>query len=630
MRLSTIIFYAIIPLFVVHLELALCRSFTIDYERDCFLKDGKEFRYISGGFHYFRAPRFYWKDRLLKIKASGLNAVQSYVPWNIHEPTPGHYNFDGDADLLAFIQLIKETGLLMVLRPGPYICSEWDFGGLPAWLLKNQSIVIRSSHDKTYMDAVTSWMTVLLGKIKPFLYVNGGPIISVQVENEYGIYPICDHDYMKYLQGLFEDVLGKDVILFTTNPAVTRVMECGTIPTLFNTVDFGPGDNVTAAFEVMRKYQPHGPLVNSEFYTGWLDNWGKPHQTRSSEVVAGMLDDILKRNASVNMYMFFGGTNFGFMNGANYNYHPDRYQAQPTSYDYDAPLSEAGDITDKYHAVRNVIGKYLPIPPGPIPPSGPKQAYGKVTMEQVISLQEILNDFTIFSWTKSKYPISMEQLGYYYGFVVYKTVISLQNVATLNVPGIRDRGVVYCDRKRLGIIDRNGHTELKIEDDSCKNLMILVENEGRINAGSKMIDPKGIIKNVTLNKQTLLNWEVAPFLPMTHAESRKIESFDEKDPSGVYAGSIVQPIKAPKDSYLMLKGWNKGQVYINGFNLGRYWPVEGPQITLYVPANVLRADSHNNIVVLEMDKAPCLTQSSCFVEFVTTPILNGTVPSVYH
>lgn len=612
------------------LHLGEFRSFTIDYERDCFLKDGEEFRYISGGFHYFRVPKFYWKDRLLKIKSAGLNAVQSYVAWNIHEPSPGLYNFDGNADILSFIQLVNDNGLSLILRAGPYICSEWDFGGFPAWLLKNSSILLRSSHDKVYMDAVSSWMRVLLGKIKPYLYSNGGPIISIQVENEYGEYFTCDLDYLKYLQNLFEDILGKDkVILFTVNPASDKVMSCGTISTLFTTVDFGPGDNVTASFELLRKYQPHGPLVNSEFYTGWLDNWGKPHETRKPEVVAEYLDEVLKLKASVNMYMFEGGTNFGFMNGANYNYNPERYQAQPTSYDYDAPLSEAGDITEKFHVVRKLIGKYLPLPPGPIPPSTPKHAYGKVLLTKVSSLGVLLNDLKPHSWINSKYPLSMEVLGFYYGFVLYKTRITLQGKATLSVSGIRDRAVVYCNKVRQGILDRNNRTQIIIEGEGSVNLSIMVENQGRINGGSKMNDPKGIIQNVTLNKQLLVNWDMAAVLPRNIDQFNTLSS-DISDKAGLFHGNVppMPDGKMPQDSYLLLKGWHKGQVYINSFNLGRYWPVEGPQVTLYVPASVFRPDGGaNKITVFELDESPCEYSSTCYVEFTTTPILNGTVPT---
>ncbi|EHH51741.1 hypothetical protein EGM_11177 [Macaca fascicularis] len=327
------------------------RVFEIAYSQDRFLKDGQPFRYISGSIHYSRVPRFYWKDRLLKMKMAGLNTIQTYVPWNFHEPWPGQYQFSEDHDVEYFLRLAHELGLLVILRPGPYICAEWEMGGLPAWLLEKEAILLRSS-DPDYLAAVDKWLGVLLPKMKPLLYQNGGPIITVQVENEYGSYFACDFDYLRFLQKRFHHHLGDDVVLFTTDGAHETFLQCGALQGLYTTVDFGPGSNITDAFQIQRKCEPKGPLINSEFYTGWLDHWGQPHSTIKTEVVASSLYDILARGASVNLYMFIGGTNFAYWNGAN-----SPYAAQPTSYDYDAPLSEAGDLTEKYFALRNVIQK---------------------------------------------------------------------------------------------------------------------------------------------------------------------------------------------------------------------------------------------------------------------------------
>eukprot|EP00069_Balaena_mysticetus_P013789 bmy_21984T0 len=343
------------------------RTFEIDYGHNCFLKDGQPFRYISGSIHYFRVPRFYWKDRLLKMKMAGLNAIQTYVAWNFHEPRPGQYEFTGDHDVEHFIQLAHDLGLLVILRPGPYICAEWDMGGLPAWLLEKESIVLRSC-DPDYLAAVDKWLGVLLPKMRPLLYQNGGPIITVQVENEYGSYYTCDYNYLRFLQKRFQYHLGEDVLLFTTDGVHERLLQCGALQGLYATVDFGAGVNITAAFLIQRKSEPKGPLVNSEFYTGWLDHWGQPHSTVKTKVVASSLHDILSQGASVNMYMFIGGTNFAYWNGAN-----TPYQAQPTSYDYDAPLSEAGDLSEKYFAVRDVIQQ---IKLGLFPVSSPPSSEG--------------------------------------------------------------------------------------------------------------------------------------------------------------------------------------------------------------------------------------------------------------
>ncbi|CAI9584524.1 unnamed protein product [Staurois parvus] len=277
--------------------------------RDCFLKDGKCFRYISGSIHYFRVPPVYWKDRLLKMYMTGLNAVQVYVPWNFHEPQPGMFNFEGERDLERFLNLTVELGLLVILRPGPYICAEWDMGGLPAWLLYKKDIALRTS-DPDYLKAVDSWLSVLLPKIQPRLYSNGGNIISVQVENEYGSFHACDYSYLRHLLTIFRLYLGDDVVLFTTDGNSNIELRCGTLQGLLATVDFGPGDNATNAFELLRRVQPQGPLVNSEYYTGWLDYWGEKHASSSAEQVSRGLQNILEAGASVNMYMFEGGTNF--------------------------------------------------------------------------------------------------------------------------------------------------------------------------------------------------------------------------------------------------------------------------------------------------------------------------------
>ncbi|XP_045153612.1 beta-galactosidase [Echinops telfairi] len=502
------------------------RTFAIDYSQDSFLKDGQRFRYVSGSIHYHRIPSFYWKDRLLKMRMAGLNAIQMYVPWNFHEPLPGQYQFSDDHDVGHFIKLAQELGLLVILRPGPYICAEWDMGGLPAWLLEKESIVLRSS-DPDYLAAVDKWLGVLLPKMKPLLYQNGGPIIAVQVENEYGSYFACDYDYLRFLQKLFRHHLGDDVVLFTTDGWSEAFLKCGALQGLYATVDFGPGVNITAAFLNQRSVEPRGPLVNSEFYTGWLDHWGQPHSTVSTQAVASSLYNILALGANVNLYMFIGGTNFAYWNGAN-----TPYAAQPTSYDYDAPLSEAGDLTEKYFAVRNVIRKFEQVPEGPIPPSTPKFAYGRVALTQLKTVEEALNILSPSGPVKSLYPLT---------FVKVKQVPQ-------------------------GILERNNVTTLNISGEAGATLDLLVENMGRVNYGR----------------------------------------FNNDFKVG-YA--------------------HQGQVWINGFNLGRYWPARGPQKTLFVPKHILTVSGPNTITVLELERAPCsgAGRELCAVELVDQPVIGASV-----
>nr|XP_025974710.1 beta-galactosidase [Dromaius novaehollandiae] len=585
------------------------RSFGIDYDCNCFVKDGRPFRYISGSIHYSRIPRYYWKDRLLKMKMAGLDAIQTYVPWNYHESQTGIYNFSGDRDLEYFLQLANETGMLVILRAGPYICAEWDMGGLPAWLLEKESIVLRSS-DSDYLAAVGKWMSVLLPKMKPHLYQNGGPIIMVQVENEYGSYFACDYDYLRYLQKLFRQHLGDEVVLFTTDGASKWYLKCGALQGLYATVDFAPGGNVTASFLAQRSSEPTGPLVNSEFYTGWLDHWGHRHSVVPTQTIAKTLNEILACGANVNLYMFIGGTNFAYWNGANMPYMP-----QPTSYDYDAPLSEAGDLTEKYFALREVIG-------------------------MVGTVVEVLDKLSPAGPVKSTYPLTFVQLKQYFGFVLYRTMLpkNCTEPTQLSSPlnGVHDRAYVSVDGVPQGVLERGESLTINITGKAGANLDILVENMGRVNFGRYNNDFKGLVSNLTLDQDILVEWEIYP-LDIDGAVNHDINGQPEQlersvgNPSSYeaptfYTGRLSIPggiPDLPQDTYIKFPGWTKGQIWINGFNLGRYWPARGPQLTLFVPSNILVSSVPNNITVLELENSPCSTQT-CEVEFVDRPDINAT------
>ncbi|CAJ1052352.1 beta-galactosidase [Xyrichtys novacula] len=612
-------------------------TFSIDYKNDCFRKDGEVFRYISGSIHYNRIPRVYWKDRLLKMYMAGLNAIQTYIPWNYHEESPGRYNFSGDRDVEYFLQLAQDIGLLVILRPGPYICGEWDMGGLPAWLLDKKDIVLRSS-DPDYIAAVDKWMGTLLPMMKPFLYQNGGPIITVQVENEYGSYFACDYNYMRHLSQLFRSYLGDDVVLFTTDGAGVGYLKCGSIQGLYATVDFGPGGNVTAAFAAQRHAEPHGPLVNSEFYTGWLDHWGSRHSVVSSARVAKSLNEILSMGANVNLYMFIGGTNFGYWNGANGPFAP-----QPTSYDYDAPLSEAGDLTEKYFAIREVIKMYHKIPEGPVPPTTPKFAYGAVVMKQLQTVSDALETLSLSGPVKSVFPQTFIELNQAFGYILYRThlPVDCSTPTPLSSPlnGVHDRAYVSVDGVTMGILERNKAIAVNVTGKAGSQVDLLVENMGRINYGKNINDFKGLVSNLSLGANTLQGWtmysldideavsqgllgETKPTAPPPPPTALSLPAF--------YGGSFIIPDgipDLPQDTYIKLPKWRKGQVWINGFNLGRYWPSRGPQVTLFVPANILSTAEPNNVTVLELEKAPC-SSGMCSVEFTSMPVLNATVKSI--
>ncbi|KAJ0051022.1 hypothetical protein NL108_012185, partial [Boleophthalmus pectinirostris] len=625
------------------------RTFSVDYQKNCFRKDGQPFRYISGSIHYNRIPRVYWKDRLLKMYMAGLNAIQTYVPWNYHEESPGLYDFSGDRDLLAFLKLAQEIGLLVILRPGPYICAEWEMGGLPAWLLRKKDIVLRST-DKDYLSAVHSWMGKLLPMIKPFLYQNGGPIITVQVENEYGSYFACDYNYLRNLTQLFRKHLGDEVVLFTTDGGSAFFLKCGSIQGLYATVDFGPGkfvrllvllgSNITAAFEAQRHVEPNGPLVNSEFYTGWLDHWGSHHSVVSTDAVTKSLTEMLEKGANTSLLFNLSGAN-------------EPYSPQPTSYDYDAPLTEAGDLTKKYFAIRDVIKKFHKIPEGPTPPSTPKFGYGTITLQKTETLLEALKKLSYSDPVKSLYPLTFTELNQARGFVLYRTTLpyNCSNPTPLSSPlnGVHDRAYVSVDGVAAGILERSKIITMNVTGKAGSRLDILVENMGRINYGKGINDFKGLVSNMTLGADVLTGWTMYS-LNLEQAISKgvlkkSISSGPPQTPTlsspTFYEGSFVIPggiPDLPQDSFIKLPNWTKashqntyqilflsfqGQIWINGFNLGRYWPARGPQVTLFVPSSILKTTTPNHITVLELESAPC-TNGTCTVEFTDTPIIGTT------
>ncbi|XP_055004274.1 beta-galactosidase-1-like protein [Boleophthalmus pectinirostris] len=605
------------------------RSFSIDYNNNCFLKDGKTFQYISGSIHYSRIPRAYWRDRLLKMYMTGLNAIQVYVPWNFHESTQGVYNFTGDRDLVHFLDLANQTGLLVILRPGPYICAEWEMGGLPAWLLQKPNIILRSA-DTDYLQAVSNWLAILLPKVKPWLYVNGGNIITVQVENEYGSYFACDYNYMRHLRTLFRLFLGENTVLFTVDGNTDKEMTCGSLEGLYATVDFGTDTNVREAFKRQRRFEPKGPLVNSEFYTGWLDHWGDSHTTVSTDKVMRVLTEMLLMGANVNMYMFEGGTNFGYWNGAD---HDTRYRSVVTSYDYDAPLSEAGDPTEKLLAIREVIKMFRDIPSGSVPPATPKFGYGFVTLKKVGNISSVLNTISPLGPVKSQYPLTFEELKQYYGYMLYRTSLprDLSEPTPLISPlnGVHDRAYVSVNGVYQGLLERDIALVINVTGKQGDTLDILVENMGRVNFGSKINDYKGILSNLILGKDVLTDWNIYPLNideaiagGWPHSGSFKPKSPVKKEDlfgPTFYMGTL-QSNGLTWDTFLKLHEWTKGQVWINGVNLGRYWPARGPQQTLYVPGPLISPTQINNITVLELEGAPTHLK----VLFMDRPLLNAT------
>nr|VZI49787.1 unnamed protein product [Spirometra erinaceieuropaei] len=420
------------------------RSFSIDIEKGTFLKDGAPFRYVSGSLHYFRIPKIYWMDRLLKAKAAGLNVIQIYIPWNFHEPTPGEYIFYGDRDVVEFISMAHEVGLLVLVRAGPYICAEWDFGGLPAWLLSvNPNMKLRS-FDPEFLGPVIRWFQQLFPRLHPYLYENGGPIIMVQLENEYGSYVTCDQDYLSTLYEFARYQLGPNVILYTTDGPSMTDLKCGSSDRrLFTTIDFNVAQALlpNETFSDLEKFQPNHPLVNSEFYTGWFDIWGQGRHTTPAEQLVAATETLwnYSERVSLNYYMFHGGTNFGFWNGGR----SGSDAAITTSYDYDAPISEAGDVTTKYMMLRDLLFKLRKETPPPLPSNITKKAYGTVPVRPFSHLL-----YKLTGGTEASRPATMESCGQYQGFMTYSTSIERllpgsSAAATLRLPLIKDVGHVF-------------------------------------------------------------------------------------------------------------------------------------------------------------------------------------------
>ncbi|CAB3379282.1 Hypothetical predicted protein [Cloeon dipterum] len=634
------------------LSLALAsREFYIDYDNNQFVKDGAPFKYVSGSFHYFRTPSVYWRDRLRKMKQGGLNAVSTYVEWRSHEKVSGQYDFSGDLDLENFIKIAQEEELLVILRPGPYICAERELGGLPSWLLNVNPEMQLRTRDPEYMGFVRRWFQVLFTRLEPYFYGKDGPIIMVQVENEYGSYFACDSEYLNQLRDIIKSHVGDSAVLFTTDGSAASLLKCGKIDDVYATVDFGPGTNVELAFNEMIKFEPRGPLVNSEFYPGWLDHWGEEHSTVNTVNIIQTLEWMFKYNASVNFYVYYGGTNFGFTSGANYN---DHYAPQPTSYDYDAPLTEAGDPTPKYMAIRAAANSYLQqVPSKEVPVASRKGYYGRMNLKFLSSIFDLI---PTAPQVNSDYPLSFEELNQDEGFVLYKTVITKchNDPALLVAKNIGDRGYVFVNKERAGVLSRiNFIDSLPVSANTGDELEILVENQGRINYGRKLKDFKGLLSNVTIDNNELKYWKMIQ-LPFGHngtelrAINKKISSLKaetqlpiemiyESVKSGLEPTASTPSIfwaefripnnsHPPLDTFLDMKGWSKGIAFINGFNLGRYWPRVGPQRTLYLPGSLLNANSVNRLVIIEFDRVPrgCMSSKhrDCAVVLSDTAVLD--------
>ncbi|RRA47261.1 beta-galactosidase family protein [Acidipila sp. EB88] len=598
---------------------------------DHFTLDGKPFQVISGAIHYERIPRAYWRDRLKKARAMGLNTVETYAFWNAHESIPGHFDFTGQNDIAEFIREAQQEGLYVILRPGPYDCAEWEWGGFPAWLNSDPKMVVRSSYP-SFLTAANRFIRELGKQTAPLQIGNGGPIIAVQVENEYGSYG-DDHAYMEQIHKAVLDAGYTKSLLYTADGA-DRLAQ-GSLPELPIGVNFGTGD-AERSFGLYDKFRPGSIHFNSEYWDGWFDHWGAKHETRDAEKQVAELRSMLSHGDSVNLYMFDGGTSFGWMNGANSNgANADgttsknaNYEPDVTSYDYDVPVAETGELRPKYFAFRKVIQEVthatLPEPPAPLPPP---VAIGPLALEQSASLWRNLPQPV-----HSNAPRTMEDLGQSYGYILYRTTLgasatSKAEGATLRLPIVHDYAMVYLDGVFQGAIDRrlNQSTLTIHPKTAAAKLDILVENTGRVNYGKGLPNERaGLLATPTLDGATLESWDNQP-LPMLSPETLAFTKAPCTGPCFYRADFTVDK---PADTYLDTSTLGKGMVWINGIPLGRFWMV-GPQQTLYLPGAWLHPGS-NNLVIFDLDGKPGRSVQGLTTHHIDAPVQLDPLSSSAH
>ena len=560
------------------------------YQGEQFLLDQKPFRILSGTIHYFRVTPDYWEDRLKKLCACGFNAVETYTCWNLHERQEGKFDFSGGLDVARFVQTAQKLGLYVILRPGPYICAEMDFGGLPSWLLNRPGLALRCNNP-LFLQKVAAYYKQLFDRLRPYLGENGGNIIAVQVENEYGSYG-NDKDYLRAVAQIYRDN-GVNEFFFTSDGPNQLMLGGGSLPEYLATANFGSRGK--EHFDTLRRFAPERPVMCTEFWNGWFDHWYEQHHRRESDDTAAQLEEMMQDGGSVNLYMFHGGTNFGFTNGAN---HDGCYQPTVTSYDYDCPVSECGDLTEKYFAIKRVAEQYMGKAPDLQVGNLPKKDYGIVALTQQTPLFAHLPQPV-----ESANTLTMEQLEQDFGFVLYETVLHGPfERSELTIDGLHDRAMIYVDGKLAGIQERTGRRSdsiyLELEPGQTAVLRILVENMGRINYGPKLLDCKGILRGVKLGCQYQFGWKHYS-LPCDCPPQHGYEPVGAGADAPLFLkGSFT--VQQRQDTFVRLDGFTKGNVYINGFNLGRYWNPAGPQKTLYLPAPLLR-EGENELAVLELE-----------------------------
>ncbi|MFE9423116.1 beta-galactosidase family protein [Kitasatospora sp. NPDC006697] len=582
-----------------------------------FLRAGREHRIVSAAIHYFRIHPDLWRDRLERVRAMGCNTIETYIAWNFHQPVPGPARFDGWYDAAAFIRQAGALGLDVIVRPGPYICAEWDLGGLPAWLLADEDVQLRTS-DPAFLAAVDQWFDQLIPVIAELQASRGGPVVAVQIENEYGSHG-TDRDYLRHLRdGLA--ARGIDGLLFTSDGPEPGMLHDGTLPGVLATANFG--SRAADAFAELAAFRPGEPLVCMEFWNGWFDHHGTPHHVRAAEDAARALDEILAAGGSVNIYMAHGGTNFGWWAGANHTGETSGqpgYAATTTSYDYDAPVGEAGELTEKFHRFREVIAKHVPVAEQPLPGLLPRVAPQTVPARPVAGLLDRLD--ALSEPVRRPTPAPMEKLGFGHGLVHYRhRITGPAGDGVLTVDGIRDLAQVFLDGRHLATIERDDpDPTVKITvPEGGAELEILVEPFGRVNYGPHLADRKGLVGAVRLDKRSLFGWDIR-VLPLDDPIALP-EGAAPAEGIAFHRATVELP--RPADAFLAVPASGRTLLWLNGFLLGRLWTDKGPQQTLYAPAPLWKAGA-NEITVLDLSAAT----TPLTVELRDEPALGPTAPA---
>jgi len=580
---------------------------TFEIKDGNFYRNGEVTRILSGEMHYARIPHEYWRHRLQMMKGMGLNTVATYVFWNLHETEPGKWDFEGDKNLAEYIRIAGEEGMMVILRPGPYVCAEWEFGGYPWWLQNIEGMEIRRDNEQ-FLKCTKTYIERLYQEVGSLQCTKGGPIIMVQCENEFGSYvaqrkdiPLEEHrTYNAKIKKQLADA-GFDVPLFTSDGS--WLFEGGSTPGALPTAN-GESDVENLKKVVNEYHDGKGPYMVAEFYPGWLMHWAEPFPQISASEIAKETENFLKNDVSFNYYMVHGGTNFGFTSGANYDKKRD-IQPDMTSYDYDAPISEAGWVTPKYDTLRTVIQKYvkhkIPAAPAPI-------ATIEIPSIKLNRVADLLGYAETLTPVASDKPMTFEQLNQGYGYVLYSRHFNQPISGTLQLEGLRDFAVVYVNGEKVGELNRNTQTyEMEIDIPFNATLQILVENMGRINYGARIVENnKGIISPVIIDgKEITGEWNMYQ-LPMSsapelnnmgrYASSNTTSKAEKlKGTPVVYEGTFT--LNETGDTFIDMENWGKGIIFINGKNIGRYWKV-GPQQTLYIPGVWLNK-GENKIVIFE-------------------------------